>query len=97
MKLTSCLLELAEKRGLNLQKGAVDSVDILVQKEYFDTLYDIAAIALGYPKIPLQTSFLCCTSHLFSLQNHFCQFRRSIISLSQGTLLLDILQNDENI
>ena len=75
MKLISCLLELAEKRGLNLQK-AVDSVDILVHMEYFDTLYDIAAIALVYPKIPLQTGFLCgSTCHLFSLQNHFCQFR----------------------
>ena len=73
MKLTSCLLELAEKRGLNLQKGAVD---ILVHMEYFDTLYDIAAIALGYPKIPLQTGFLCCnTCDLGSLQNHFRQFR----------------------
>ncbi len=76
MKLISCLLELAEKRGLNLQKGAVDSVDILVHMEYFDTLYDIAAIALVYSKIPLQTGFLfCSTCHLFSLQNHFCQFR----------------------
>ena len=73
MKLTSCLLELAEKRGLNLQKGAVD---ILVHMEYFDTLYDIAAIALGYPKIPLQTGFPCCnTCDLVSLQNHFRQFR----------------------